>query len=222
MDSMRVVVVASAVLASVGFLAHQIQKARAKRRKALLTPGGFRWWKNHNIRQGSICVLRSARSDESDMRTLLTMIRGLAEHLDAKLHVQGLDIKRLLEDFRSGAFHALIAEVPGIGGVQPAGAAIFFESYSTWDGRAIFLEDFFVLPEYRGRGIGNLLLRTLSEIALAEGFSRLQWESLRSNTAANGYYKEYVHAHQVSDRYGWKLDHDGMEKFTDKVQDAFR
>ena len=151
------------------------------------------------------------------MQSLLTMIRGLAEHLDAKLHVQGLDISRLLEDFKMGSFHALIAEVPGIGGVQAVGAAIFFESYSTWHGRSLFLEDFFVLPEYRGRGIGNLLLRTLSKISLAEGFARLQWESLRSNTAANGYYKEYVHANQISDRFGWRLNRKEMEAFAAKV-----
>jgi diamine N-acetyltransferase len=63
--------------------------------------------------------------------------------------------------------------------------AFFFHHYSTWQGRAgIYLEDLFVRPQFRGRGIGKALLVHLARIALEEGLYGIRWEVLDWNELA--------------------------------------
>jgi len=71
----------------------------------------------------------------------------------------------------------------------PAGFALYFFNYSTWLGRpGLYLEDLFVLPEFRGHGIGKALLQRVAAIAQEEGCMRLQWEVLDWNTPAIDFY----------------------------------
>jgi GNAT superfamily N-acetyltransferase len=73
---------------------------------------------------------------------------------------------------------------------QPAGFALFFYNYSTWRGRAgIYLEDLFVRPVFRGKGIGKALLAELAAIAVAEGCPRLEWAVLNWNKPAIDFYE---------------------------------
>ena len=73
---------------------------------------------------------------------------------------------------------------------RPAGFALFFRIYSTWQGRpGIYLEDLFVRPEFRGKGIGKALLIHLAQIALQENCGRLAWEVLDWNAPAIEFYK---------------------------------
>ncbi len=82
-------------------------------------------------------------------------------------------------------FHCLIAEVEG----QPAAFALFFYSYSTWEGRpGLYLEDLFVRPAFRARGIGKALLSHLAALALAEDCARLEWSVLDWNQPAIEFY----------------------------------
>ena len=75
-------------------------------------------------------------------------------------------------------------------GVTPVGFALFFHNFSTWLGRAgIYLEDLFVLPEYRGRGYGKLLLKRLARIAVQRGCGRLEWACLDWNEPSIAFYK---------------------------------
>jgi GNAT superfamily N-acetyltransferase len=79
----------------------------------------------------------------------------------------------------------LIAEHDG----RPAGFALYFFNYSTWLGRpGIYLEDIFVEPEFRGLGIGKLLLERVAAITVEKGCLRLQWEVLDWNTPAIEFY----------------------------------
>jgi GNAT superfamily N-acetyltransferase len=72
-----------------------------------------------------------------------------------------------------------------------AGFALYFHNYSTWRGHhGIHIEDLFVPPEYRGKGIGKALLTRVAAIAHAEGCSRLQWDVLEWNTPAIGFYEQ--------------------------------
>ena len=65
----------------------------------------------------------------------------------------------------------------------PAGFALYFYDYSTWLGRpGIYLEDVFVDPPLRGRGIGKALLKRLAEIAVEKGCARLKWQVLDWNS----------------------------------------
>jgi GNAT superfamily N-acetyltransferase len=84
-------------------------------------------------------------------------------------------------------FRALIAEWDG----QPAGYALFFEFYSSFQGRAgLFLEDIFVRPQYRKHGIGRELLAQAARIAWEEDYFCLRWEVLDWNTTAIEFYRK--------------------------------
>lgn len=81
---------------------------------------------------------------------------------------------------------AIVAEAEG----AVAGFAIYFTSFSTWTGKAgLYLEDLFVLPEARGRGLGRALLRHLAAEAVRRGCARLEWSVLDWNQPAIDFYK---------------------------------
>lgn len=72
---------------------------------------------------------------------------------------------------------------------KEVGFALFFHNFSTFLGRAgIYLEDLFVLPEYRGKGYGKGLLRKLAQIALERGCGRLEWACLDWNKPSIDFY----------------------------------
>lgn len=134
-------------------------------------------------------TIRQATVD--DVPLILSFIRGLAEY--EKL----LDAVKATEDaLRETLFGAkpaaevLIAELIAEEGGTPVGFALFFENYSTFLAqRGIYLEDLFVTPEARGRGVGRLLLKRLAALALERGCGRLEWAVLDWNTPAIGFYK---------------------------------
>ena len=75
-------------------------------------------------------------------------------------------------------------------GDAPAGFALFFYNYSTWQGKpGLYLEDLFVRPVFRGKGIGKALLLHLAKLAVAEHCGRFQWQVLDWNTPAIDFYK---------------------------------
>jgi GNAT superfamily N-acetyltransferase len=82
-------------------------------------------------------------------------------------------------------FRVLIAEWEG----EPAAFALFFRTYSTWMGRAgLYLEDLFVRPSFRKRGIGRQMLQYLAKLAVEEGCGRFEWNVLDWNTPAIDFY----------------------------------
>ena len=94
-------------------------------------------------------------------------------------------------------FRALIAEW----GRQPAGYVLFFGFYSSWTGRHMFLEDLFVRPQFRSKGIGGSLMAKVAEIAQRENCTALRWEVLEWNESAIEVYRK-VGAEFLD---GWKL-----------------
>lgn len=73
---------------------------------------------------------------------------------------------------------------------EPAGYALFFHNYSTFAAKpGLYLEDLFVLPSHRGRGIGRALLRHLAGIAVARDCARFEWAVLDWNQPAIDFYK---------------------------------
>ena len=87
----------------------------------------------------------------------------------------------------SPVFTSLLAEWLG----QPAGFALYFYNYSTWQGHhGIHLEDLYVHPEFRGKGIGKALLAKVAGVAVVEGCPRLEWNVLDWNKSAIDFYHE--------------------------------
>ena len=70
------------------------------------------------------------------------------------------------------------------------GFALFYTNYSTWKGKCLYLEDFFVLPEYRRSGIGSALFDKVVSIAKERGVKRMDWQVLEWNEPALNFYKK--------------------------------
>lgn len=130
-------------------------------------------------------MIRPAAADDID--ALVNLVRDLAEYEEAVQQVE-LDAERLRAALFSPA-PALFAHVADIDG-EVVGMAIWFLNYSTWTGRhGLYLEDLFVRPEARGRGLGKQLLATLARVAIENGYGRFEWSVLDWNRPAVGFYQ---------------------------------
>ena len=132
---------------------------------------------------GDFSIRFAARGD---IPAVLGFIRALAAY--ENMENQVIANEALLETW---IFEKKRAEVLlAFEGEAPVGFALFFHNFSTWLGRAgIYLEDLFVLPEYRGKGYGKLLLKRLARIAVQRGCGRLECACLDWNEPAIAFYK---------------------------------
>jgi GNAT superfamily N-acetyltransferase len=123
----------------------------------------------------------------ADVSLILAFIRELAAYEREPNAVMATEADLLRDGFGPRPeFRVVIAEWEG----HSAGFALFFHIYSTWQGRpGLYLEDLFVRPEFRGKGIGKALLVRLAQIALEENCGRMAWEVLDWNTPAIEFYK---------------------------------
>jgi GNAT superfamily N-acetyltransferase len=129
-------------------------------------------------------TIRPATRD--DVPQILAFIHGLAEYEREPDAVTATEDDLLRDGFGPNPFYfCLIAEHND----KPAGFAFYFFNYSTWMGRpGLYLEDLFVLPEFRGFGIGKALLQRVAAVAVENRCPRLQWEVLDWNTPAIDFY----------------------------------
>ena len=126
-------------------------------------------------------------ASEQDIPLILQMIKGLAEY--EKLSDQVIATEDGLRESLFGA-HPSAEVVIGYAGDQPAGFALFFHNFSTFLGqRGLYLEDLFVLPEWRGRGLGRMLLAHLARIAVERNCGRMEWSVLDWNEPAMRVYR---------------------------------
>lgn len=121
-----------------------------------------------------------------DVPQILGFIRALAEYEREPEAVVATEADLLRDGFGPNPYYwCLIAEQDG----EPAGFALCFYSYSTWMGRpGVYLEDLFVLPKFRGLGIGKALLQRVAAVAVEKECPRLGWEVLDWNTPAIEFY----------------------------------
>jgi GNAT superfamily N-acetyltransferase len=129
-------------------------------------------------------TIRPATPD--DIPQILAFIRELADYEREPASAVATHDDLLRDGFGPVTrFHCLIAEWSG----QPAGFALYFYNYSTWRGHAgIYLEDLFVRPHFRGKGVGKGLFTEVARIAVAEGCPRFEWAVLDWNTPAIDFY----------------------------------
>jgi GNAT superfamily N-acetyltransferase len=131
-------------------------------------------------------VLRTATP--ADVAAIFGLIQALADYENLSDQVTGTP-----EALRSHLFgdrtyaEVVLAEWDG----QPVGMALFFTNYSTFLTQpGIYLEDLYVLPDFRGRGIGRGLLRHVAGIALARNYGRFEWAVLDWNEPAIAFYRQ--------------------------------
>jgi GNAT superfamily N-acetyltransferase len=127
----------------------------------------------------------------TDVPIILELIRGLAEYERAPHEVRCNEAALLESLFGEKPDAEVLLACTGVNGSETAaGFAVFFHSYSTWWGRrGIYLEDLFVRPEMRGRGIGKALLRSLAQVARDRGCARIEWSVLDWNQPAIDFYR---------------------------------
>lgn len=131
-------------------------------------------------------MLSIRNATEADIPLMLKFIRHLAEY-----EREPNAVIATAEDLRRDGFgperkyRCFIAEWDG----WPAGFALFFYNYSTWRGQpGLYLEDLFVLPEMRGKGIGKALLQHLAQVAVRENCYGIRWMVLEWNEPALKFY----------------------------------
>jgi GNAT superfamily N-acetyltransferase len=129
-------------------------------------------------------LIRPATVD--DVTLLRTLIRELAE-FERELDLCVIEEADLARDGfgPNPKFRALIAEWSG----QPAGYAFFYNYYSTWAGQGLYLEDVFVRPQFRRKGIGVAILLAVAKIAVQENRHAMRWEVLDWNANAIALYQ---------------------------------
>jgi len=156
--------------------------------------------------QPATCNFHVRPATPTDIPNILSFIRELAEYEREPASAIAAEADLLRDGFGpTPRFHALIAEwrqdntaatplrttesEERTTQAAPAGFALYFYNYSTWRGHSgIYIEDLFIRPAFRGKGIGKALLARVAAIAVAEGCPRLEWAVLDWNTPAVDFY----------------------------------
>ena len=159
--------------------------------------------------------VRIETATRSDVAVLLTLIRELAayEHMSDQVIATETDLARALFSSRPEA-EAVIAWRDN----AAVGFALYFQSFSTFVGRpGLYLEDLFVRPVYRRRGIGRQLLAHLAQLAVARGCGRFEWSVLTWNKLAIGIY-EKVGALPMNDWTVYRLSGNALSVLASETQ----
>ena len=127
-------------------------------------------------------------SRPEDMKHLFGFIRDLAVFEKAE-HELLISEEDLIRDGFSGQerFESMMCWVDD----KPAGACLYYHRYSTWKGLSLYLEDLYILPEYRRMGIASSFMNLLINIALERGCGRFEWQVLDWNKDAISFYEKF-------------------------------
>lgn len=126
------------------------------------------------------------QATESDIPELLSLINELALYEKAPQEVTVTEASMQVS-FREGRYKAMVATCEGA--VQ--GLVLYYEAYSTWKGKYLYLDDFVVRESYRGLGIGAQLFDALLKVASEKQMAFLKWQVLKWNKPAINFYEKY-------------------------------
>ena len=149
-----------------------------------------------------------------DVPLILAFVRELAEYERSadKVVADEESLRESLFGERSVA-EARIAYV----GREPAGMALFFHNFSTWTGlRGLYLEDLYVRPEMRGRGVGRRLLAHLARTARERDCARFEWAVLNWNEPAIGFYRS-LGAVPMDEWQIYRLTGDALDRLAEEA-----
>ena len=156
--------------------------------------------------------VRIVPATERDVPVILSLIKGLADYERLEHEVDATEDgvrESLFGDWP--AAEVVLAYV----GADVAGFALFFHNYSTFLGRrGLYLEDLFVLPAYRSRGIGRRLLSHLAGLAIERQCGRLEWSVLDWNEPAIRFYRS-IGAVPMDDWTVYRLGGDALDRLAD-------
>jgi GNAT superfamily N-acetyltransferase len=157
--------------------------------------------------------LRIEPASEADIPQIFSFIKGLAEY--ERMANEVVATEDTLREFLFGKkryAEVLIARLDN----HPVGFALFFHNFSTFAGKpGLYLEDLFVLPEYRGQGIGKALLMYLAKLAVERKCGRFEWMVLDWNSPAIEFYKR-LGAGAMNDWRLFRLSGDALANLADE------
>jgi GNAT superfamily N-acetyltransferase len=149
------------------------------------------------------------RATERDVPVILSLIKGLAEYERLGSHV--VADESLIRASLFGPQPAAEVAIARAGG-EPVGFAVWFHTYSTFLARrGLYLEDLYVVPELRGRGIGRALLVYLARVAVERHCGRMEWSVLDWNESAIGFYRS-LGAQPMNEWTVYRLAGDGITR----------
>lgn len=131
---------------------------------------------------------------EQDLTHILSMIQDLAEY-EQEPEAVSVDLATLTKDFQAGFFQAKLAVVDE----EIAGMILYHTAYSTWKGRVLYLEDFYIKEQFRRHKIGSALFDAFIAEGKEIGAQQLRWQVLDWNAQAIHFYKK----HQAVVESGW-------------------
>lgn len=129
-------------------------------------------------------TIRYRAAVPGDEQGIMDLIHELAAYERAPEQVVNSADKLSVHLFEEKICDALVA----LHEEEIVGFALYFTNYSTWKGKCLYLEDFYVKPEFRGFGIGAELFDRVVEIAKARGVKRMDWQVLEWNKPALAFY----------------------------------
>ncbi|XP_057676258.1 thialysine N-epsilon-acetyltransferase-like [Corythoichthys intestinalis] len=142
---------------------------------------------------------------KADFKDIWRLLKDLAIH-EKMLDEMIVTYEELERDAFSQEpwFESLLAEVPEENkeGFKIVGLAVYFYTYSTWKGRSVYLEDLYVMPEFRGFGIGKNLLSTLAKVVKEKHCVQLELSVLGQNNRSRAFYSG-LGAQDITLRDGW-------------------
>lgn len=148
-------------------------------------------------------VIRAATPD--DAAAVLGLVRALAEY-----EREGDKVKMTEEGCRAALAAGHLNALLGFDRETPVAMALYFFNFSSWTGRrGLFLEDLFVVPELRGRGVGLDLLKRLGRLAASMGCGRMEWNVLDWNDPAKGFYST-LGARHATGWETWRLEGEAL------------
>ena len=125
------------------------------------------------------------KASKKDVSLILKFIKELAEYEKMSNEVVANESLLIEWIFKKKKAEVLFAMENG----KEIGFALFFNNFSTFLGRAgIYLEDLYIMPEYRKKGYGKALFKKLAQIAVERGCGRLEWSCLNWNTPSIDFY----------------------------------
>ncbi len=158
--------------------------------------------------------IRIRVANREDVPSIFRLVEKLAEYEKLTHQVTGTEADFLRFGFENQPyFHALMAEWVQESQVQTVGFALYFFTFSTFLARpTLYLEDLFVLPEFRGRGVGTALLKELAGIALKHECGRMEWAVLDWNEPAIRFYRS-IGARPLREWTTFRLDGEALQQF---------
>ncbi len=126
-------------------------------------------------------------AEPKDVEAIFGLINELALYEKAPEQVTNTAQQLAIDLFQDNICHAIVAEE----NEDVVGFALYYISYSTWKGRCLYLEDFYVKESRRKQGIGALLFEEILEIAKKMQVKRMDWQVLEWNEPAIQFYKKY-------------------------------